>query len=271
MRIAALLIAVLLIIAGCETNTDITVMTYNIHHAQGTDGKLDLDRIADIIDQADADIVTLNEVDNNFGPRSNYNDQAKILAESLNMHYVFGPALKSGSPQNPNLYGNAILSRFPITHSANHPLITDPGHEPRACIAATITIGGIEYTFIATHLDNVKTEMRVKQAQNIIAIIENIDTHVILAGDFNCPPPNTSDTEQSSQTSRPAAIILEKLESSFAIAGTGPAETIGYTTKIDYIFVSPDIADKVKNAAVIRTDQTAVASDHLPMIAEFKL
>lgn len=271
MRITALLVVILLIIAGCETNTDITVMTYNIHHAEGTDGKLDLDRIASVIKHTGADLVGLNEVDNNFGPRSNYNDQAKILAESLNMHYVFGPALKSGSPGNPNLYGNAILSRFPITHSANHPLITDPGHEPRACIAATITIGGDDYTFIATHLDNVKTEMRVKQAQNIIAIIENIDTPVILAGDFNCPPPDANKTEQSSQTSRPVAIILEKLESSFAIAGIGPANTIGSTTKIDYIFVSPDLADKVKNATVIRTDQTATASDHLPMIAEFKL
>ena len=271
MRTTVLLITILLIIAGCATDIDITVMTYNIHHAEGTDGKLDLNRIANVIDQADADVISLNEVDNNFGPRSNFNDQAKILAESLNMHYVFGPALKSGSPEKPNLYGNAILSRFPITHSANHPLITDPGHEPRACIAATITIGGIEYTFIATHLDNVKTEMRIKQAQNIIAIIEKIAHPVILAGDFNCPPPNTSDTEQSSQRSKPIAIILDKLESSFAIAGIGPAETIGSTTKIDYIFVSPDLAGKVKNATVIRTDQTAVASDHLPMIAEFKL
>ncbi len=267
MRTQIILMALLLILAGCASNTNLTVMTYNIHHGQGIDGKLDLNRIAGVIDQAKADLICLNEVDNNFGPRSNFVNQAKYLAESLEMHYVFGPALSLGSEENPNLYGNAILSRYPIKKTSNHDLVTPTGSETRACLAATVTIGKIEYTFLATHLDHRKTEVRVNQAQDIIAIISNIPPPVILAGDFNCPPPEASNSDRS----KPAAIILDKLKSSFEIAGTGPADTVGSGRKIDYIFISTDLEKKVKNANVIRTPLTKVASDHLPMITEFEL
>ena len=38
-------------------------MTYNIHHGEGIDKRLDLERIAAVIRDADVDIVALNEVD----------------------------------------------------------------------------------------------------------------------------------------------------------------------------------------------------------------
>lgn len=267
MRTQIILIALLLILSGCASNTNLRVMTYNIHHGQGIDGKLDLDRIASVIDQAGADLICLNEVDNNFGPRSNFVNQAKYLAESLDMHYVFGPALSLGSEENPNLYGNAILSKYPIKKSSNHNLVTPTGSETRACLAATVSIGKIEYTFLATHLDHRKTDVRVNQAKDIIAIISSIPPPVILGGDFNCPPPDAS----NSDISKPIVIILDKLKSSFEIAGTGPSDTFGSGRKIDYIFISSDLEEKVKNANVIRTPLTNVASDHLPMIAKFEL
>ena len=49
----------------------IRVMSYNIHHGEGIDGKLDLKRIGDIIKNSNADIIGLQEVDKNFGSRSN--------------------------------------------------------------------------------------------------------------------------------------------------------------------------------------------------------
>lgn len=39
------------------------VLSYNIHHAAGTDGKLDLKRIAAVIQSVTPDIVSLQEVD----------------------------------------------------------------------------------------------------------------------------------------------------------------------------------------------------------------
>jgi len=41
----------------------IRIMTYNIHHGAGIDGKVDIDRIAKVIARENADIVALQEVD----------------------------------------------------------------------------------------------------------------------------------------------------------------------------------------------------------------
>ena len=57
-----------LVAAGCATGKTsdkaiIRVMTYNIHHGEGVDGNVDIDRIAKVIRDANADIVALQEVD----------------------------------------------------------------------------------------------------------------------------------------------------------------------------------------------------------------
>lgn len=61
----------------------VDVMTFNIHHAQGTDGVLDLQRIADVIEASGADVVGLQEVDRHYSARSDWVDQAAALAELL--------------------------------------------------------------------------------------------------------------------------------------------------------------------------------------------
>ena len=59
----------LLALAGCKppkvSPIIFRVMTYNIHHAQGLDGKVDLDRVAKVITDANADAVALQELDQN--------------------------------------------------------------------------------------------------------------------------------------------------------------------------------------------------------------
>ena len=60
---------VLLCFAGCASTSKqaspavFRVMTYNIHHGEGLDGKVDLQRIAELIKREQADIVALQEVD----------------------------------------------------------------------------------------------------------------------------------------------------------------------------------------------------------------
>lgn len=248
----------------------ITVMTYNIHHAAGTDGKLDLDRIAQIISTENADIVGLQEVDNNYSSRSNNLNQPKILAEILNMHYFYGPAIISGDPEKPNQYGNAILSRFPITDTTVHKLATRTDHEPRVCIEAKITINNKDYTFMVTHLDHMSTELRTAQTKDILKATQEIKTLIILMGDFNCRPPGENPTEQWSQKTKPVALILEKFQDTFLLAGKENPSTFGNNLTIDYIFVSPALKNKVTSAKVINTPQTKIASDHKPLITKIK-
>jgi len=259
-------------LGGCtgagQATQPLRVMSYNTLHGEGLDGKLDLARTAEVIRQANPDIVGLNEVDNNYSSRSNFINEPQWLADALGMHVVFGETLRSGDPDNPNLYGNALLSKFPITSWKNHKLSIYRDHEPRGCIEAHIDINGQNVTVMATHLDHLNNDARVGQVADILAAAGPAPRMTILMGDFNCPPPHEGQDAQAARQSEPVAMILERFKDTFVLAGQGLAGSFGDgSRRIDYIFVSPDLADRVKWMKVVRTDLTAVASDHMPVMA----
>ncbi len=99
------ILTALLITAPAETPQTIRIATYNIHHAAGTDGVVDVHRIAQLIEAMEADIVCLQEVDQHV-KRSKNLDIPNMLADKLDMHVVYGPNLDLGEGK----YGNAILS-----------------------------------------------------------------------------------------------------------------------------------------------------------------
>ena len=96
-----------------ENGPTVTVATYNMGAARVSD----IDTIATAIGALDADIIALDEVDNKT-KRSGQVDQAKYIAEKLDLHYVFGRAIDFEGGQ----YGLAILSRHPISASEVVPL-----------------------------------------------------------------------------------------------------------------------------------------------------
>ena len=97
-----------------EKVEQVTVLSYNIHHGVGMDGKLDLQRIGKIIKKVNPDIVALQEVELKTKKTGNI-DQAKVLAKATGLNYAFGPAINFAGGK----YGNAILSRYPIKSIKN--------------------------------------------------------------------------------------------------------------------------------------------------------
>jgi len=91
------------------------VLSYNIHHGEGVDGKLDLERIARVISSVQPDIVALQEVDL-LVARSQSIDQPRELARLTGMHSVFGANIDLQGGK----YGNAVLARESISQSHNH-------------------------------------------------------------------------------------------------------------------------------------------------------
>ena len=90
--LAAVVLAVLAVMAAAtqgeargSESRDVRVMSYNIHHGEGADGRLDLDRIAGVIRSEKAEVIGLQEVDR-FWRRSDFVDQVAYLAEELDMH-----------------------------------------------------------------------------------------------------------------------------------------------------------------------------------------
>ncbi|MBT8045323.1 MAG: hypothetical protein KJO79_10270, partial [Verrucomicrobiae bacterium] len=101
MKIWILLFTLTMTVAADE----LRVLSYNIHHGVGLDGKLDLGRIAKVIRKQNPDLVALQEVDK-LVTRSDKTDQAVVLAKYLGLHVVFGKSIDFQG----GVYGNAILS-----------------------------------------------------------------------------------------------------------------------------------------------------------------
>src|SRR5258708_9649638 len=126
----------------------VTVASYNIHKCAGLDGRVDLDRIADVIREIDADLIGLQEV---FRP------QALDLAERLGVQVAMGPTReRDGLP-----YGNAILTRLAIRGSRTFDL-SRPDREPRGGIRLDLQMPG-RMSDGLLHLFNVHFGLQIRE------------------------------------------------------------------------------------------------------------
>ena len=91
------------------------IATYNIHRCRGLDGRVRPDRIAAVLRGVDADIIALQEV---VGSGPHGGGHAEALGAALGMGWVMSEARQWRGHQ----FGNALLSRFPITHHVEHDL-----------------------------------------------------------------------------------------------------------------------------------------------------
>ncbi|QYJ16825.1 hypothetical protein Rxycam_02661 [Rubrobacter xylanophilus DSM 9941] len=244
---------------------EVRVMTYNIHAGIGSDGRLDLDRTADVIRDSGAEIVGLQEVDVHWSERSNFEDQAKLLAEKLKMRYFFAPIysldpLESGQPRRE--YGLAILSRYPILHPVNHEITRlstqDPNPTPKPAPGfpeATLNVRGAKVHFYATHLDyRSEPSVRRMQVEDMLRIMDEDPEPKILVGDFNAEP-----------YAPELAPLWEHFDDAWALKGSGPGHTFPAsppTRRIDYMLVSKRV--EVRSVQVLNEP----ASDHLPVVAD---
>lgn len=247
-------------LAGCTGQparpVELTVLTYNIHHAEGTDKKLDVERIANVIRALEPDLVALQEVDVGT-KRTDGVDQAAELGRMTGMQHAHGPSMDFQGGK----YGNAILTRIPLQLSTVVPLPHRPGgqREPRAALAATVRLGppdGRDIVFISTHFDHTgEASDRVAQAEAVNAQLGSSPALSILAGDFNCEPGS------------PPMVELEKQWTRVSDGGNS-YPSAGPSKGIDHILVRPGDRWRVIESTVIAEP---VASDHRPVMVKLKL
>lgn len=235
----------------------ITVMSFNIHHAAGTDEVLDLDRIASVIRKSHADVIGLQEVDRHYSERSEWADQPAELAKRLGFYVAFGANIDNDPPEGSDdriQYGTAILSRYPIRASDNVPLYNTDGREQRGLLHARIDLGRESLDFYSTHLDASSQPHRLAQAKEIVDLVGTRGRSV-LVGDFNALP----DAPE-------IGILDEAYTDAWTAAGHGdgssyPAEEP--TKRIDIIYTT----DKVRPILTRVVHRTPEASDHLPVVS----
>lgn len=229
------------------------IMTYNIHHGEGLDEIVDLNRIAEVIKKENPDILLLQEVDVNLS-RSGNIDIPQLLSKNTELkHVVFGKNLdieKGG-------YGNATLSRFPITSSKNYQF-EQIGPEQRGVMATEITFNGQNLLVMNSHFDHSRDDSeRILYAGKIITDIlpEYKPDAVLFGGDFNDIP-----------TSQMYRQLRKEFDDAWSIFSQGEGFTIPAnqpTKRIDYILFSGSI--QPDSIWVPKTE----ASDHLPVVADF--
>lgn len=236
------------------------VATYNVHSCYGMDRKRSEARIAEVIAELDVDLVGLQELDLSR-PRSGGVDQAGLIAEQLGWHRYFHPAMETGAEH----YGNAILSRYPLTLRQARTL---PGAGTFYCRESRVAISmDVETPLGAVHIINTHFGLgrseRLLQAQLLndeLLATGSADLPLILLGDFNSLP--------GSRTCRALARHLQdarKLVAPVRAFRTFPTSFPAFA--VDHIFVNAAL--RPIGLDVHRSPLARVASDHYPLVAEF--
>ena len=239
--------------AGVNRPLRLRVLSYNIHHGEGVDKRLDLDRIAAVIKSAKPDIVALQEVDKKC-KRSGDIDQPAELARLTKMNVVFEKNINLGTGE----YGNALMTRFPIDSKVNHKLPSFENGEQRGLLDVMLKVPGGSLRFLATHFDHRKPSderhASAKAVNKLLAL--KPDQPTLLAGDLNAGP--NSDTVKS---------LLKQ----WTQANKKPSPTVPVSAparQIDYVLAAPKPRWKTIETRVL---DEAVASDHRAILAVLEL
>ncbi len=221
------------------------IATYNIHRCVGCDGMESPERIAAVLRRMDADVVALQEVGFDAdGPRNILAD----LARSMGAQAIAGPTLLDRKGH----YGNAILTRIAPAR-VDRLDISVPGREPRGAMAVDLGVNSGRVRIVATHL-GLRSGERRYQMGRLLPLLDHSDAGLtILLGDFN----------EWLSWGRPLRWMNRRF-------GRLPAPATFPSHRpllaLDRIWVDP--ADRLISLALYRHAGAAMASDHLPLVAD---
>lgn len=279
-----------------QTDDPIRVLTYNIHHWHGADDRLDAARVTRTISQSRADIVGLNEVFHPLTAAGVIQDLLSRMAAQLGMAYAFGPTNPYsdwGYVAGP--YGNALLSRYPMRGAATLFLPATEGHYRRAVLRTELDVGGETWTVYVTHLNHLSETVRDRETAALLQMVgQHGDGPHLLVGDFNslapadfcrCPHDLTRreaeflgcEASRDQRDLLPLRVVPRLLQMGYTDAwiAAGSASrgetwpTPSPQVRIDYLFVPPVLRDRLLTCCVADSPVARMASDHLPVLAEF--
>lgn len=244
------------------------VLSYNIHRAIGVDRRFRPERIVRIIDSYKADIVLLQEVDEG-APRSRELDLARELATELGFPYR---AVGHNVTLRKGRYGNATLSRYPILSERNIDLTIDLWKR-RGCQHTAIDLGGgLEHDPPHRRLDvfnlhlGLSAGQRARQVELLARSGEMTalppSAACLVGGDFNdwrslLVPFLTGGMNFRSATDSSTGRPLRTYPSFFP---RGPLDRIYYRGPLALL-----------GAYRCRLRLSRLASDHLPIVADFEI
>ena len=230
------------------------IATYNIHRCRGLDGRTRPGRIAGVLSDVDADVVALQEV---FGAGPSGGGHAEEIGALLGMGWVMTPARQLRRHQ----FGNAVLSRFPITHHSGHDLSWKTC-EPRRLQRVDVAVDGCTLHVYNVHLGTAILERR-HQAERLARIVSDraVVGPKIVLGDFNEWMRGLATALLSSRLK--SINLGEYLPRRRTYPGFLPL------LHLDHIYYSGRV--EIVSIELPRTRLSLVASDHLPLVADVRV
>ncbi len=236
------------------------VATWNIHKGIGTDRTYRIDRTLDVLRSLDADVVCLQEVDE-FVPRSDLHRQAELLARELGYeHFALGlnVAVRGGH------YGNCTLSKRAL-HVARNVDLTIPFRKRRGGLVTRVDgKAGRHWVVANVHLGLLHLERKIQMRAILASLFEEAGPGepVLVAGDSN-----DWGNRLHARIAAPAGFQLARLDCHRG-AGIKTFPSRRPLAALDKILFRPPA--ELHHVECLRDERTREASDHLPLVAEFR-
>ena len=251
------------------TAPNLTLASYNMRKAVGTDRRRDPHRILHVLEEVGADIVALQEADKRTGGRASAVPHELFEAHSPYRPVPLGVKNRRALDRMPRVgakvdewlkvdtrnigwHGNAILVK-PHIGLLDVDALELPTLEPRGAVLAELLMGDRPIRVVGLHLD-LSGLWRRRQMRAILEAIARRPQKMptVLMGDTN--------------EWRSAAGCLRDLDGDYRVAPTGPSfHARRPVAVLDRIIVDKTL--RIEGAGVHHSELARRASDHLPVWA----
>jgi endonuclease/exonuclease/phosphatase family metal-dependent hydrolase len=232
----------------------IRIATYNIHKCRGLDGLTRPQRIIEVLRLVKADVLALQEV---LGAGRGHGGHIEEIGAALGMGWV----MASTREHRGYLYGNVVMSRFPIEHHAQYDL-TWRRNESRCALRADLRVGPHLLHIFNVHLGTALLERRYQSERLSIFVNDRrVVGPKIVLGDFN--------EWMKGETTRMLNKSMQSVDLSGITRRRRTYPGVFPVLHLDHIYYDGPL--EVVAVELPRTRLTLVASDHLPLVADVRL
>jgi endonuclease/exonuclease/phosphatase family metal-dependent hydrolase len=235
------------------------VVTYNVHRCRGIDGRLRPDRIVDVLREIDPDVAALQEVVSEEAEGEG--NQARFIGDSLKLHWALGENRKL----NGHAYGNVVLSRFPLRVVKNHD-ISVAGRERRGAFHTDVLLGGKD----AVHVFNIHLGTAFVERRHQGRRLSARDTGILHSAELTGPKIVLGDFNEwtSGLASKLLGSHLKSVDVTRQLKRRRTFPGFLPLLHLDHIYYDGPL--ELKTLEVHRTRKSLMASDHLPLVADFE-
>ena len=238
-----------------RSHVDVRIATYNIHRCRGMDRRTVPSRIAEVLREINADVIALQEV---IGAGPGGAGQAEEIGAALGMGWVMTAVRHLRN----HLFGNVVMSRFPIVHHGHYDLSWRTC-EPRACQRADLDLGeGRMLHVYNVHLGTAVLERRY-QAPRLASFVHDhrITGPKIILGDFN--------EWMRGLATKTLSSLFDSVDIHAHLSRRRTYPGIFPVLHLDHIYFEGQV--EVRGVELPRTRKALMASDHLPLVANVRL